>query len=333
MLMRVHSPMCRDLLRIWRFLDSEDFIVNMRPPGIRIALIPLGKEGITMRVRTCTRILGWIAGIALALVTPLHAGTISLAWDPVQEASGYRVYYGLSSGQYTGVHDVGNNTHADLNVSGDCRTYYVAVKAYNSGGESAAYSNEISGWPRPQINGFQPAAVAQGAQLTLDIIGSNFQSGADVVVDTEGLPTDIEGNPLVRLENLTVLACDRIQALLTVEPTVRGVRAMQVGEFPVDLEVRNPDNVFGSRLSELEVLFNEARADINRSDSTTLDRADGKDLAWLAYAHGSAEGGAYYYADADLDGDGAVDGVDLAYLAARFGMCWDGSHWSLSACP
>jgi len=232
-----------------------------------------------------------------------------------------------------GEREARDKTQADLTVSGDCRNYYVAVKAYNSQGESSGYSNEVSGWPRPQLSGFQPNAVSQGDQLTLDIIGNNFQSGAGLVVDLSSLPTDLAGGPLVRLEDVAVLACDRVQAMLTVEPTVRGVRAMQVGDFPVGLEVRNPDGVFGSRISELEVLFNEARADINRSDSTTADRADGKDLAWLAYAHGSAEGEAYYSPDADLDGDGLVDGIDLALLAARFGMCWDGSGWSVSACP
>lgn len=286
-----------------------------------------------MRNCSCRRLLGWIVGLAIAFCMPLHAGTISLAWDPVSNAGGYRVYYGTSSGQYTSVYDAGNSTQVDLTVSGDCLTYYTAVKAYNAQGESAEYSNEVSGWPRPQIAGLQPAAAFQGSQITLNINGANFQSGADLVVDTSSLPTDVAGDPLVRLENVVVVSCDRIQAMLTVEPTVRGVRAMQVGEFPVGLEVRNPDSVFGSRISDLEVLFNQARADINRSDSATQDRADGKDLAWLAYAHGSAEGGAYYNPDADLDGDGLVDGVDLAYLAARFGMCWDGSGWSNGACP
>jgi len=286
-----------------------------------------------MRDRNYRRVLGWIVGLALPFSAPLQAGVISLAWDPVPEASGYRIYYGSSSGQYTNSYDAGNRTRADLEVDTDCSTYYVAVKAYNSLGESEQFSNEISGWPRPEVAGFQPGAVYQGSRLTLNILGANFSSAAELILDTSSLPTDAAGNPLLLLENLTVLGCGQIQAMLTVEPTVRGVRAMQVGQFPVGLEVRNPDNVFGSRISQLEVLFDPSRADINRSDSTTEDRADGKDLAWLAYAHGSAEGGAYFNPDADLDGDGLVDGADLALLAARFGMCWDGSRWSVSACP
>jgi hypothetical protein len=59
---------------------------------------------------------------------------------------------------------------------------------------------------------------------------------------------------------------------------------------------------------------------------------DGKDLVWLAHSHASAEGDPFFNPDADLDGDGMVDGNDLAMLAARFGQCWTGSGWSNGAC-
>jgi hypothetical protein len=40
-------------------------------------------------------------------------------------------------------------------------------------------------------------------------------------------------------------------------------------------------------------------------------------------------------ADDDFDGDGWVDGDDLAYIASNLGRCWSASakNWSLSACP
>ena len=98
---------------------------------------------------------------------------------------------------------------------------------------------------------------------------------------------------------------------------------MEVGDLPLSVEVRNPDSVFGSSSLPLQVLFSEIRADINRSDSETRNRVDGEDLVWLAHAHGSSQGENHFNPDADLDGDGQVDGVDLAYLAARFGECWN----------
>ena len=118
-----------------------------------------------------------------------------------------------------------------------------------------------------------------------------------------------------------------LQALVTVEPTADGFRAMEVGTH--ELVVRNADGVVGS--SSYEVLFDDTRLDINRSSEDTVDRVDGKDLVWLAYAHGASEGDNRFNADADLNGDGYIDGEDLAYLATSFGTCWNGADWL--ACP
>ncbi len=74
-------------------------------------------------------------------------------------------------------------------------------------------------------------------------------------------------------------------------------------------------------------------ADINSSDSSTRDRVDGKDLVWFAQAHATSQGDARYNPDADLDGDGWVDGQDLVYIATRFGLCWSGLSWNAGACP
>jgi hypothetical protein len=54
---------------------------------------------------------------------------------PLAELSGYRVHYGTASRRYTVDVDVGNVTTCVVSnlVSG---TYYFAVTAYNSGGES-----------------------------------------------------------------------------------------------------------------------------------------------------------------------------------------------------
>ncbi len=54
---------------------------------------------------------------------------------PLTELNGYRVHYGSASQQYTHTIDVGNVTTyvvSDLSPG----TYYFAVTAYNSGGES-----------------------------------------------------------------------------------------------------------------------------------------------------------------------------------------------------
>ncbi len=257
----------------------------------------------------------------LALATVARAGTISIAWDAVPNATGYRVYYGTASRAYTQVADVGPATETTIQNLADCTTWYVAVKAYNSAGESQSFSDEVSGWPRPAITSATPAAAKQGDQVAVEIRGANFQSGASVEID----------NPRVRLDSVSTVACDRIQMLMTIEPTAANVRPAAIGKF--SLTVVQPDNVFGTRSNAFEVLVNPARFDINRSDETTTGRLDGKDTVWMARLFGGQEDGPLYDPDADFNGDGWVDGDDLAHVASNLGGCWNGTGWSPAACP
>jgi hypothetical protein len=266
------------------------------------------------------------------MASPLLAGAIRLEWDRVPGATGYRLYYGIATGEYTDSLDVGLRTRATLQGLSNCRTWYMALKPYNSVGESADYSNEVSGWPSPEVHVVAPTAVEQGSQVAVELVGANFQSGAAAQVSDYSVPTDINGSPLIRIESGDVLSCTRMQAFLTVEPTVRGLRAAPVRQHAPAIVVRNSDSVRGGGPLDLEVLFDVNRWDINREGSAGQGRVDGLDLSWLAYAYGSLEGDELYNPDADLDGDGMVDGTDLAYLAAGFGLCWSGSSWTAEAC-
>lgn len=251
----------------------------------------------------------------------IYAGSISVAWSPAAGASGYRIYYGEASGSYSRSLDVGNVTEAVLSSLEDCRTWYLAIKAYNGAGESAEFSNELSGWSRPAVTTSSPAARIQGSQFTLDVRGQSFQPGATVEID----------NPNVILQQATVISCDHIQLAVVVEPTAEGVRAAEVGQFT--LTVTNPDDTYGVRVQGFEVQINPARFDVNRSDETTIGRLDGKDTVWMARLFGSREQEPLYDPDFDLDGNGWVDGEDLAYLASNLGRCWSGTGWTVAACP
>lgn len=65
--------------------------------------------------------------------------SVRLQFSAVAGATGYRVYYGPSSGNYTGVIDIGNST--DRTINAPAGTYYGALTAYNSTSESG-YSAE-----------------------------------------------------------------------------------------------------------------------------------------------------------------------------------------------
>jgi fibronectin type III domain protein len=93
---------------------------------------------------------GCVLGFYLALVScgsddaPAGASK-TLSWTAVPEPSvvGYKLYYGTSSGQYDSQVDVGPDVSYTVNGLTPGTTYYFAVSAYNSGGESAL-SSEVS---------------------------------------------------------------------------------------------------------------------------------------------------------------------------------------------
>jgi hypothetical protein len=251
-----------------------------------------------------------------------QAGEINVAWDPVPGASSYHVYYGLSSGVYGQPLTTTTNS-ATITSLQDCKTYYVAVKAFNGAGESPDFSNEISGWSRPQVNSTTPATAIQGDQVVVDVLGANFQTGATIDL----------GNPNVILTGVTVLSCNHMQLIATVEPTAATVRPAEIGRL--DVSVENPDTVFGVSLQAFEVLINPARFDINKSEESTLNRIDGQDTVYLSRNFGVNESNPNYEADDDFNGDGWVDGQDLHYIASNLGRCWSAStkSWTLAACP
>jgi hypothetical protein len=256
-------------------------------------------------------------------LAPAHAvGTISLAWDSVPEASGYRVYFSTTSGAYSDAQsiDVGNVLTTTVNGLTDCTTWYLAVKAYNSAGSSPNFSNEVSGFPRPRLTVSTPNGAMQGDQLTIEVTGSNFQSGATIEID----------NPNVLIQSAQSISCTRMQFLATVDPTASGARPAEIGDFTIT--VVNPDDVFGSLTNAFEVVVDPARFDINKTDPATDGRLDGMDTVWLSRIFGGQEGGPLYDPDSDFNGDGWVDGDDLSYLAGSLGRCWNGSSWSASAC-
>ena len=91
-----------------------------------------------------------VLGFYLALVScgsddaPAGASK-TLSWTAVAEPSvlGYKLYYGTMSRQYDSHVDVGPDVSYTVNGLTPGTTYFFAVSAYNSGGESGL-SQEVS---------------------------------------------------------------------------------------------------------------------------------------------------------------------------------------------
>lgn len=190
---------------------------------------------IRKRRKLASRLPGVILVLSLAGVT--HAGTVSIAWDPVPDTdvAGYRVFWGAATATYSDQVDVGNVTATTITV-GDCQDWFVAVKAYDAAGnQSLEYSNEVVGWARPVVSTLQPSVVERGWRTSVLISGSNFKPGSSVLIDWPG----------VVVENVSITACDRL--------TVDVVVANNAPEGLATVEVIQPDQVFGAKVSGLEI--------------------------------------------------------------------------------
>ncbi len=181
--------------------------------------------------------------VLLAATGWLYAGTMGIAWDPVSDGdlAGYKVYYGTTPGNYPLSRDVGNTTSTTLTGLDPCTRYYVAVKAYDTGGlESTSYSNEIAGLPRPVVNTVTPSSGEQGATLTLTLGGESYDTGATVEFSGSGITV-----LAVRRNSCTQLSVD-IQ-IAAAAPT--GAR---------DVTVMNVDRSYGTRTGGFTVTTNAA---------------------------------------------------------------------------
>jgi hypothetical protein len=78
--------------------------------------------------------LSWVAPVARTDGTP-----ISLA-----DIEGYKVYYGASAGNYTGVASITDGSQTSVTITGvTSGTYHVAMTTYDTNGLESPYSPEV----------------------------------------------------------------------------------------------------------------------------------------------------------------------------------------------
>ena len=88
-----------------------------------------------------------VFSIALTLLAGLagaQAENLSLGWSPSSDTNvtGYNIYYGTSSGDYTNKVTIGNILATTISNLTYGTTYYFAVTALNSAGDESDFSNE-----------------------------------------------------------------------------------------------------------------------------------------------------------------------------------------------
>jgi hypothetical protein len=105
----------------------------------------------------------------LTRISSFAAGSVTLAWDASLDATvtGYRVYYGGASGDYTNSAAIGNSTVVTLANLTEGVTYYFAATAYDSTGAESPFSNETS-YLVPTADTNQPPTLGAISAVTID---------------------------------------------------------------------------------------------------------------------------------------------------------------------
>jgi hypothetical protein len=120
-----------------------------------------------------------ICGLALIFLFCSNYGPaadVKLAWDANTETilSGYKLYWGTASGNYSNNIDVGNVTTYTL-TGLNPGTYYFAVTAYSIYGDETGYSNEVT----TTISGSD--ATAPSITITVPTSGDTYSTSSNTI--------------------------------------------------------------------------------------------------------------------------------------------------------
>jgi hypothetical protein len=118
------------------------------------------------------------------------AAQLQIGWDPsTNTGTGYKVYYGNQSRNYTSVIDAGANLSSAITGLSESQVYYFAVTTYNAGAESA-FSPELVCYfltaataANGQITPAGPSPLQAGGSQTFSIAPNSGYSISDVQVD------------------------------------------------------------------------------------------------------------------------------------------------------
>jgi hypothetical protein len=131
------------------------------------------------------RLLSIVPLTVLPVVATASVST-TMTWNPSPDSSvtGYNIYYGTQSQNYTNMVSVGNVTNATIGNLESGTTYYFAAKSRDDAGDQSAFSNEASftGYtitPVSSLNLVTMPSNLTNDQLTFSL-GVGAPSGASI---------------------------------------------------------------------------------------------------------------------------------------------------------
>lgn len=134
------------------------------------------------------------AGLILALSAlglpglPARAASVAVEWDPttlriddspVVEITGYRLYFGTSSGEYEHMVEVGTATVSVVEGLAEAQNYYFAATALDSYGTESGFSEEMVWSTLNQDADALPDAWEEAQFGSLDVSSGAWDEDAD----------------------------------------------------------------------------------------------------------------------------------------------------------
>jgi hypothetical protein len=171
-----------------------------------------------------TRLLLLVVTAFTVAASTAAAQNVTLAWNanPESNIAGYRVQYGTQSGSPSATVDVGRVTSRLFTGLTVGTRYYFRVLAYTTTGQTSAPSSEVSHvvpssttTSAPTIGSVSPTSgpLAGGTQIT--IAGTNFVSGARVLVGGRSATTTFVGSTQLRASTPTGAAAAAVAVQVT----------------------------------------------------------------------------------------------------------------------
>lgn len=112
--------------------------------------------------------------------------SVRLAWNKslTTNVTGYRVYYGAASGNYSNSIVAGNVTNNTVGGLMGGVAYYFAVASYNASGVLSVFSNEISYVPVIPVPPSSVATISRGVVTVRGVAGKQYD-----ILATQNLTT------------------------------------------------------------------------------------------------------------------------------------------------
>jgi len=175
----------------------------------------------------------------------VFAASVSIAWDPPipsTSVTGYKIYHGQNSRDYTASVDAGNKLTGIVDRLDPTKTYYFALTAYNSHMNESEYSAELV-WDNTPPELTAPASIELELEAGAPLVVPDYRS---LVTVTDNFSTGLEvmqspaaGSPLVAGMEIVFSATDEAGNTASVS-CVLGV-AIKIVPVPVSVSGEDED--------------------------------------------------------------------------------------------